>query len=276
MDADPTIRMSSQGATVVPPGSDTGAPAPAKEDATTPAPDESQDLQRHLPQYRVRELVGRGGMGNVLKVDDPKLARTVALKTMRLGPDATEEERGRFVREATVLAKLAHPNIVPIYDLGADDTGSPYYTMKLVKGRTLHAILKDIRDGAPEAAREYALGRLLGVFRKVCDAMAFAHSKGVIHRDLKPENIMVGEFGEVLVMDWGLAKFLRGEEAAWSGGSQEQMFAAQSRAAIGPSTLGATLDGSLMGTPQFMSPEQSRKCSRRFPMAVSRRPPPLA
>ena len=188
-------------------------------EANAPASDDPEELQRHLPQYRVRELIGRGGMGNVMKVDDPKLARTVALKVMKLGPSATEEERGRFVREATVLAKLAHPNIVPIYDLGTDDTGSPFYTMKLVKGRTLQAIIKDIRDGMADAAQQHSLGRLLGVFRKVCDAMSFAHSHGIIHRDLKPENIMVGEFGEVLVMDWGLAKFLNGEEDAGAAAS---------------------------------------------------------
>ena len=228
-------------------------PAPVK----APASDDAEELQRHLPQYRVRELVGHGGMGNVLKVDDPKLARTVALKTMKLGPDATEEERGRFVREATVLAKLAHPNIVPIYDLGADDKGWPFYTMKLVRGRTLQAILKDIRDGVPDAAQQHNLDRLLGVFRKVCDAIAFAHSKGVLHRDLKPENIMVGEFGEVLVMDWGLAKFLNGEQEASSGPVLSQSLIEHSRASIGPSTMEGTLDGSVMGTPQYMSPEQA-------------------
>ena len=222
-----------------------------------PASDEREELQRHLPQYRVRELVGRGGMGNVMKVDDPKLARTVALKTMKLGPTASEEHRGRFVREATVLARLAHPNIVPIYDLGADDTGSPFYTMKLVKGRTLQAILKDIRDGVADAAKQHGVARLLGVFRKVCDAIAFAHSKGVIHRDLKPENIMVGEFGEVLVMDWGLAKLLDGEEEVWSGAAVSQSIVELSRASLGPSTVGATLEGALMGTPQYMSPEQA-------------------
>jgi len=238
------------------PSDDPDRPAPALE--KPPALDEPEELQRHLPQYRVRELVGHGGMGNVLKVDDPKLARTVALKTMKLGPEATEEQRGRFVREATVLARLAHPNIVPIYDLGADDQGRPFYTMKLVKGRTLKDILKDIRIAVPGAAMQQSLDRLLGVFRKVCDAIAFAHSKGVLHRDLKPENIMVGEFGEVLVMDWGLAKLLDSEQDAWSGAPVlSHSLVEKSRAAIGRSTLGATLDGSVLGTPQYMSPEQA-------------------
>jgi serine/threonine protein kinase/Flp pilus assembly protein TadD len=236
------------------------APDPAEARAPalmkTPTEGDQEELQHHLPQYRVRELLGRGGMGRVIKVDDPKLTRTVALKVMKLGAGATEEQRGRFVREATVLARLAHPNIVPIYDLGADDAGNPFYTMKLVKGRTLQAIIKDLRDGTPDAAKQHTLGRLLGIFRKVCDAIAFAHSKGVLHRDLKPENIMVGEFGEVLVMDWGLAKFLA-EEEVWTGAVVSHSMIEKSRASIGPSTVDATLEGALMGTPKYMSPEQA-------------------
>ena len=220
--------------------------------ATEGIPNDSSDLaalQLHLPQYHVRELIGRGGMGNVMKVDDPKLVRAVALKVMNLGPEATEDERGRFIREATVLACLAHPNIVPIYDLGTDEAGCPFYTMKLVKGRTLQAILKDIRDGVPDAARQHSLDRLLSVFRKMCDAVGFAHSKGIIHRDLKPDNVMVGEFGEVLVMDWGLAKIL--------GKAEEDPADAPSSAIRHPSSFGATLEGSVVGTPQYMSPEQA-------------------
>jgi serine/threonine protein kinase/Leucine-rich repeat (LRR) protein len=257
MHEEPTIPMDPERDADIPPVASRRDEAHAYEPVRAPTSDDPEELQRHLPQYRVRELVGRGGMGNVIKVDDPKLARTVALKVMKLGADATEEQRGRFVREATVLARLAHPNIVPIYDLGIDDAGSPFYTMKLVNGRTLQAILKDLRDSAPDAAKQHTLDRLLGVFRKVCDAIAFAHSKGVLHRDLKPENIMVGEFGEVLVMDWGLAKFLTGEQEAWSGAALSQSMMEQSRASIGPSTVDATLDGALMGTPQYMSPEQA-------------------
>jgi len=257
MDEEQTIPLDPERAAGLAPA----APHALEPRVTAPAKaivsDEPDELQRHLPQYRLRELLGRGGMGNVVKADDPKLARTVALKVMKLGPDATEEQRARFVREATVLARLAHPNIVPIYDLGADDAGNPFYTMKLVKGRTLQAILKDLRDGTPGSAKQYTLDRLLGVFRKACDAVAFAHSKGVLHRDLKPENVMVGEFGEVLVMDWGLSKLLLDEKEAWSGAAFVQSAMEESRASIGASTLGATLDGAIMGTPQYMSPEQA-------------------
>ena len=255
MDAEqPTPRLGSVSPTQMAAMLNPGAHSGVMEENSAGSDDPSV-LQLHLPQYRVCELIGRGGMGNVMKVDDPKLARTVALKTMKLGPDATAEERGRFVREATVLARLAHPNIVPIYDLGADGAGSPFYTMKLVRGCTLAAILKNLRGGAPEAVEQHSLDRRLGIFRKVCDALAFAHSKDVLHRDLKPENIMVGEFGEVLVMDWGLAKILHADEDAWS---MRQSIVQRSRAAIGPSTMGATLTGSLLGTPQYMAPEQAR------------------
>ena len=171
--------------------------------------------------------IARGGMGAILEAQDCKLPRVVAAKIILSEIDADEEQKQRFVNEAAVLAKLSHPNIVPVYDIGRDAEGQLYYTMKLVKGRTLQAILNDIRKGeesgkgilpsSPSAAEGkmplplFTLDRLLTIFRKVCDAMAFSHANGIIHRDLKPESIMVGEFGEVLVMDWGLAKNLKDE-----------------------------------------------------------------
>ena len=161
--------------------------------------------------YVFRNEIARGGMGSILlEADDCKLGRTVAVKIILSELSADHAQRQRFVQEAAVLAKLAHPNIVPVYDIGRDEEGQLYYSMKLVKGRTLQAILTDLRKEASETLRQYTLAHLLTIFRKVCDAMAFAHSKGIIHRDLKPENIMVGEFGEVLVMDWGLAKVVPG------------------------------------------------------------------
>ena len=154
--------------------------------------------------YLVGNEVARGGMGSVLEAEDRKLKRTVAVKVMMQDADASATMQHRFVREAEVLAKLAHPNIVPICDMVWEDGMPLFYSMKLVKGRTLQAILNDLRHEDATALRDYPMTRLLGIFRKVCDAIAFAHSQGVLHRDLKPENVMVGEFGEVLVMDWGL------------------------------------------------------------------------
>ena len=172
-----------------------------------------------VENYQLGAEISTGGMGSVLEAHDAKLDRTVAIKVMLLEANADARMRQRFLREAQVLAKLAHPNIVPIYDIVWEDGMPLFYSMKLVKGRTLQAILTDLRKQVPETLRDYSLDRLLTIFRKVCDAIAFAHSQGVLHRDLKPENIMVGEFGEVLVMDWGLAKLTQladGESAQFS------------------------------------------------------------
>jgi len=207
--------------------------------------------------YQVGREIARGGMGSVLEAEDAKLKRTVAVKVMLQDADANPDLRRRFVREAEVLAMLAHPNIVPIYDIVWEDGLPLFYSMKLVKGRTLQAILNDLRDHHPEVAKEFTLDRLLLIFRKVCDAIAFAHSKGVLHRDLKPENVMVGEFGEVLVMDWGIAKRMKDE-----GGRMKSDAIAEndpvSPFTLHPSSFQGTLTGSVMGSPQYMSPEQAQ------------------
>ena len=190
--------------------------------------------------YAVKGEIARGGMGKIYSAEDSELDRLVALKVSTAG------DRGRdsqFFREAKILAALAHPNIVPIHNLGVDAEGRPFYSMKLIQGRTLQWILKQLAAGDRSIALVYTRDRLLDIFRKVCDAVSFAHSKGYLHRDLKPENIMVGEFGEVLVMDWGLAKVIRktapgGDPAAG--------------ADVEPETLSY-----IEGTPQYMSPEQA-------------------
>jgi serine/threonine protein kinase/Leucine-rich repeat (LRR) protein/Flp pilus assembly protein TadD len=196
--------------------------------------------------------IAQGGMGAIIEADDCKLGRKIAVKVMLLEAGVSEEHRQRFIQEAAVLGKLAHPNIVPVYDIGRDSDGQLYYTMKLVKGVTLQDILNDLRKQKPEALAHYTLDRLLTIFRKVGDALAFAHAQQIIHRDLKPENIMVGEFGEVLVMDWGISKLL--------GSSHDEcrMPNAEIKApAMGTTPLSSTMEGSVMGTPQYMSPEQA-------------------
>ncbi len=206
----------------------------------------------HVP-FIFGRRIAQGGMGAILEAEDCKFGRKIAVKVMRLDSGASEEQRQRFIQEAAVLGRLEHPNIVPVHDLGRDSAGELYYTMKLVKGRTLQDILDDLRHEKPEALQHYTLDRLLMIFRKVCDALAFAHAQNIIHRDLKPENIMVGEFGEVLVMDWGISKIL-GELG------KEELPAA---ASVRPTTLtgtisaSATMDGAVMGTPNYMSPEQA-------------------
>jgi len=197
--------------------------------------------------YQIGHEIARGGMGSILEAEDSKLKRTVAVKIMHLDANADASVRQRFLREAEVLAMLAHPNIVPIYDIVWEDGLPLFYSMKMVKGRTLQDILTALRHQEPKALHDYTLDRLLLIFRKICDALAFAHSKGVLHRDLKPENVMVGEFGEVLVMDWGLARRLGDHQTIQQGEETLQ-----------PVSLSLqTLQGSVMGTPQYMSPEQA-------------------
>ena len=148
-------------------------------------------------RYRLLERVARGGMGVVYVAEDEKLERRVALKVL----DAPGEDRdlaNRLIREALVLARLEHPGIVPVHDVGTLADGRVFYTMKFVQGQRLDQYI----------ASAASLSDRLRIFLRICDAVAFAHAHGVLHRDLKPANIMVGSFGEVLVMDWGLARLL--------------------------------------------------------------------
>lgn len=144
-------------------------------------------------KYRILEELGRGGMGTVYLAEDDDLQRTVALKVLTLA-DSSGEASTRMRREAHVLAKLEHPGIVPIHDIGELPDGRVFYTMKLVRGAPLD-----------EYCAAHPISERLRVFERLCEPVALAHSKGIVHRDLKPRNIMVGEFGEVLVLDWGVA-----------------------------------------------------------------------
>ena len=203
-----------------------------------------------LGRYEVTGRLGAGGMGEVLEVQDAELRRTMAAKVMRTKASSGERV-ARFLREARLTGGLEHPGIPPVHELGRTPEGHPYFTMKRVSGRDLAAHLLELRgrrDRAP-ATFDFAADRayLLGVFLKICEAMSFAHSRGVIHRDLKPANVMVGRFGEVLVMDWGLARL-------------EADAASDDEAPRNPlaSDEGHTLEGDVLGTPAYMSPEQAR------------------
>jgi serine/threonine protein kinase len=191
-------------------------------------------------KYRLLEELGRGGMGAVYLADDTVLGRKVALKVVATGvsdPAAAE----RMLREARIIARLEHPGIVPVHDAGALPDGRVFYAMKRVDGSRLDAL-----------APAMPLAERLRVFQRVCDAVAFAHAHGVIHRDLKPENVMVGAFGEVLVMDWGIARLLES--------------AADDPSARPPGSRG-TAAGSVMGTLSYMAPEQAAGASPAGPAA---------
>ncbi len=218
--------------------------------------------------YRTEGEIGRGGMGAVLKVWDARLRRRLAMKVVlergRGSEHATAEEANpallaRFLEEAQVTGQLDHPGIVPVHELGLDETGRVYFTMRLVKGRDLKRIFQLVRSGE----EDWSVTRALGVLLKVCEAMAYAHAKGVIHRDLKPANVMVGQFGEAYVMDWGLARVLGAEDRrdvrpdfdtsqALSKVETEQRDGSTADDAL------CTMDGHILGTPSYMSPEQAR------------------
>jgi serine/threonine protein kinase len=209
-----------------------------------------QAVRRMLPAEMLREkkydigaVVARGGMGAILDAREAAIERKVAMKVMLDTNDAGDI--ARFIAEAKVT-------IVPVHELGVDENGQPFYTMKMVQGITLKKVLDLLADGVEATLKKYPLAALLTIFQKVCDALAFAHSRGIIHRDLKPENIMLGDYGEALVMDWGLAKRVK------DGASQTADPSSAAQGGHAPSSFGATLQGTVMGTPQFMSPEQAR------------------
>jgi serine/threonine-protein kinase len=155
----------------------------------------------HGSRYVHKERLGAGGVGEVVAALDRETRRVVALKMLKQGAAAEPVIVYRFVEEARITAQLEHPNIVPVYDLGAMPNGEPYYTMRVVKKRSLRDVLEN-----QVTRKTWSMVRLLGAFLQVCRALAYAHSNGVIHRDIKPENILLGDFGEVYLADWGLAK----------------------------------------------------------------------
>ena len=203
-------------------------------------------------KYKVLGTIGRGGMGVVLQARDLRIVRNVAMKVIKTSSQFSRENVLRFVDEAQLTGQLQHPNIIPVYDLGLDDYGEVFYTMKYVKGTTLDQVLRRIREREEDAIKKYPLATLLTVFQKICDGVAYAHSMGVVHRDLKPDNVMIGEYGEVLVMDWGLGKKM-------AGGMHDEHLG-DTVPQMPPSDLRGfeTLNGLIVGTPPYISPEAAR------------------
>jgi len=189
------------------------------------------------PGYKLGNLIGRGGMGEVLAAHDNRIGRDVAIKRMR-NPRPSKEALARFLREARIQARLDHPAIVPVHELGTDDSGRPYFAMKRCSGVTLARL---ISEGG-------SFQRLLRAFVDVCLAIDFAHTHGVVHRDLKPANIILGEFGEVYVLDWGVARVL-------TDGPDDPGASIQPSDET-PDPEDSTKSGALLGTPGYIAPEQ--------------------
>jgi serine/threonine protein kinase/formylglycine-generating enzyme required for sulfatase activity len=177
-------------------------------------------------RYDVGSSFAKGGVGAIHSARDEALSREVAYKVLLPHRSDDRQHRVRFVREARLTAQLQHPNIVPVHDLGVDSQDRLFFTMKRIRGRSLARVLKSVRADDVEAVREFTLPRLLTAFGKVCQAVHYAHTRGVLHRDLKPDNVMIGAFGEVLVMDWGLAKRIEAVSGSWPTEGEEMEEAA--------------------------------------------------
>jgi serine/threonine protein kinase len=212
-------------------------------------------------KYTIVKELARGGMGTVYLAEDPELNRQIAIKVLNT-PEVTAEMVRRMVREAQIIAKLEHPGIAPVHDVGVLDDGRVFYAMKLVRGSRLDEYV----------ARVNSIKDRLRKFQAACDAVAFAHAHGIVHRDLKPQNIMIGSFGEVLVLDWGVAKIVKGQPTISSEADTLMLpDGKQSPDSLNEPDVEAggvsghcgrigddTIHGTIIGTPLYMSPEQAR------------------
>jgi len=213
--------------------------------AETAPEDDAAEFVPAKEKFSVETAIGRGGMGDVFLVTDQDLKRQVAMKILRSDTGLGRDQRLHFVAEAQATSQLEHPGIPPVHDIGVAADGRPYFTMKLVRGRTLREVLHDLILKRREVEREYNLHRLVTIIERIAEALQFAHERGVIHRDIKPENIMLGDYGEVHLMDWGLARVETGSA------EYEQVETARTESGL------ETQYGALKGTLPYMSPEQA-------------------
>jgi eukaryotic-like serine/threonine-protein kinase len=224
--------------------------------------DESQSLDDPSPRFRIVRNLAQGGIGTVFVAFDRELQREVAVKELKRKFANDRAVKQRFEVEATITGNLEHPNIVPIYATGRRSDGRPFYAMRLIRGRSMQIVISDLHSqhGLELDFRKHPAARdLLLRFVTVCRAVGFAHSRGFLHRDLKPSNIMVGDFGETLVVDWGLARNLR---------SNNQNQPQSSKREVNKQLESdKTLDGTIVGTPGYMSPEQAIGCNEEISIA---------
>ena len=211
-------------------------------------------------RYLIEGEIARGGMGAVLRAVDCDIRREVAVKYLLDQSD--HRKKVRFIEEAQITGQLEHPNIPPVHELGVDAQKRVFFAMKMVRGRSLAQVLDELRTNARSAEKEWPLSRLLNILVNTCNALAYAHSRGVIHRDLKPSNVMVGDFGEVYVMDWGLAK-VRGGPSAVAGPAPSAIAVTVPGSSTGKvatsrdADADLTQEGAIVGTPAYMPPEQA-------------------
>ncbi|MCE9637739.1 MAG: SUMF1/EgtB/PvdO family nonheme iron enzyme [Planctomycetes bacterium] len=217
------------------------AAEPAAEPAFVPAAE----------KYGLIGPIGHGGMGEVMLVQDRDLQRDVAMKVLRSGFVGHPVLSRKFVAEAQTTSQLEHPGIPPVHDIGISPDGKIYFTMKVVRGRALTDVLKDLFLGRKETRAEYTIHKLMTLMERICEAVHFAHEKGVVHRDLKPDHIMLGEFGEVHVMDWGIAKVTAAKDT-------DESDVAEGIRTLDTDDALATRIGTIKGTIPYMSPEQAR------------------
>jgi serine/threonine-protein kinase len=254
-------RLSAGPGPLLPPGTDHSTlpqarPSPEEGGATPGEPAALGHAGRNL----LLGAIAQGGMGAIFKGRDPDLGRELAVKVLREEHRDRPDLVQRFLEEAQVAGQLQHPGVVPIHALGHLDDGRPFFTMKLVRGRTLATLLDRVVAGSGDPATTPAddLPRFLTIFEQVCQTVAYAHSRSVIHRDLKPSNVMVGSFGEVQVMDWGLAKVLtHAEEVVGPKRRQAEESPSAIRTVRSGSTAEESYAGMVIGTPAYMPPEQA-------------------
>ena len=210
----------------------------------------AQLVRSDRPRYESRGLLGAGGVGEVVKTQDNDIDRVVAVKRLRADM-RSPGHLARFVEEIRTIGLLEHPNIVPIHDVGVDEEGQYFFVMKYVEGETLESILDKLAKGDPLYHAQYGFERRVEIFTAILEAVAYAHSKGILHRDTKPANVMIGPYGEVMVMDWGLARRMNQASAV----ALEPDAKAETPKDGDPFETRA---GAILGTPAYMSPEQAR------------------